>query len=348
MAEGAAALGAAGRAGGRRRRSHAKADRRFDAPDAGRARRASSRARRRSKVVAEGAALVVAGRRRAATSPRSDAARRRSRAPARSRAGRARRRHGSRRRRSLVRGRAAAVAAPEGTSWTARSAAVAIVGVGAILPDAPDAATFWDNVANGRYSDQRGAARPLGPGPLLRPRSARRPTRPTRRSAAGYATGTWDPMGWRLPIPPKVGDAMDDAQKWAVACTREALADYGWPERPLDLERTAVILGNAMAGEKHYLTALRIAFPEYRARARARRRASRRCPTDVRAAIPRSCTTRIDQALPDDHRGHDARRARQLHRRSDRQPVQPPRPELRRRRRLRVGDGRDRARRSRD
>ena len=29
--------------------------------------------------------------------------------------------------------------------------AVAIVGVGAIMPDAPDAAAFWDNVTTGRY-----------------------------------------------------------------------------------------------------------------------------------------------------------------------------------------------------
>jgi hypothetical protein len=35
------------------------------------------------------------------------------------------------------------------------------------------------------------------------------------------------------------------------------------PGRPLDQERTAVILGNAMGGgEKHYQTARRIAFPE--------------------------------------------------------------------------------------
>jgi len=30
--------------------------------------------------------------------------------------------------------------------------AVAVVGVGAILPDAPDAVRFWDNVKSGRYS----------------------------------------------------------------------------------------------------------------------------------------------------------------------------------------------------
>ena len=33
----------------------------------------------------------------------------------------------------------------------------------------------------------------------------------------------WSPLAWHLPIPPKVGDAMDDAQKWAVACTHAAL-----------------------------------------------------------------------------------------------------------------------------
>ncbi len=74
---------------------------------------------------------------------------------------------------------------------------------------------------------------------------------------------TWDPMKWKLPVPPRVADGMDIAQQWAVACTREALEDYGYPKRPLDLDRTAVILGNAMAGEKHYLSSVRIFFPEY-------------------------------------------------------------------------------------
>jgi 3-oxoacyl-(acyl-carrier-protein) synthase len=73
----------------------------------------------------------------------------------------------------------------------------------------------------------------------------------------------WDPIKWRLPIPPRVVDAMDESQKWAIACTREALEDYGYPKRPLNNDRTAVILGNAMGGEKHYLTVLRVLFPEY-------------------------------------------------------------------------------------
>ncbi len=69
-------------------------------------------------------------------------------------------------------------------------------------------------------------------------------------------------MKWRLPIPPRVVDGMDVAQKWGIACTREALEDYGYPKRPFDPDRTAVILGNAMAGERHYRTSFRVFFPE--------------------------------------------------------------------------------------
>ena len=32
---------------------------------------------------------------------------------------------------------------------------------------------------------------------------------------------TWDPLKWRMPIPPRVADAMDLSQRWAIACTRD-------------------------------------------------------------------------------------------------------------------------------
>ena len=108
----------------------------------------------------------------------------------------------------------------------------------------------------------------------------------------------WDPLHWKLPIPPRVSDAMDDAQKWAVACSREALSDFGWPQRPLNLDRTAVILGNAMAGERHYLTALRIAFPEY-ARALADAPSFGALPAHLRDAITAEMHVRLTTAIPD-------------------------------------------------
>ncbi|MGZ4204727.1 MAG: type I polyketide synthase, partial [Actinomycetota bacterium] len=138
---------------------------------------------------------------------------------------------------------------------------IAVVGLGAILPDAPTAPAFWTNVKQGRYSI---GDVPVGRwDPDLYYDSDRKAPDKTYSKIGGWVKEwNWDPLAWRLPIPPRVGDEMDDGQKWAIACTRDALLDYGYPERPLDPERTAVIIGNAMAGEKHYLTAFRIMFPE--------------------------------------------------------------------------------------
>ena len=140
--------------------------------------------------------------------------------------------------------------------------AMAIVGVGAVLPDAPNAPAFWENVKHGRYSISEVPPERWNPALYYDPN----PTAPdkTYSKIGGWVKEhVWDPMKWRLPIPPRVSAAMDQTQQWAIECTREALEDYGYPKRPLDLERTAVILGNAMGGEKHYFTVMRVLFPEF-------------------------------------------------------------------------------------
>ena len=140
--------------------------------------------------------------------------------------------------------------------------AIAIVGVGAILPDARNVPAFWENVKNGRYSITEVNKDRWDPARYYDPDHSA-PDKTYSKIGGWVRDYAWDPVKWHLPIPPRVVSAMDEAQKWAIACTREALEDYGYPARPLDLDRTAVILGNAMAGEKHYLTALRVFFPEY-------------------------------------------------------------------------------------
>ena len=139
--------------------------------------------------------------------------------------------------------------------------AIAIVGVGAILPDAPNAPTFWDNIKKGRYSVTEVDPDRWDPKLYYDP-DPKAPDKTYSKIGGWVRDYPWDPMKWRLAIPPRVVDGMDGGQKWAVACTREALEDYGYPTRTLDPDRTAVILGNAMAGEKHYFTSLRILFPE--------------------------------------------------------------------------------------
>jgi acyl transferase domain-containing protein len=140
--------------------------------------------------------------------------------------------------------------------------AIAIVGVGGVLPDAPNVPAFWQNVKSGRYSITEVSPDRWDPA-LYWDADHAAPDKTYSKIGGWVREFPWDPLHWRMAVPPRVVNAMDDAQKWAIACTREALEDYGYPTRPLNTDRTAVILGNAMAGEKHYLTAVRLFFPDY-------------------------------------------------------------------------------------
>jgi len=174
--------------------------------------------------------------------------------------------------------------------------AIAIVGTGAVLPDAPNVAAFWENIKNGRYSitevtpDRWDPAFYYDPDPTV-------PDKTYSKIGGWVRDQVWDPVKWHLPIPPRVTDAMDQAQKWAIAATREALKDYGYPKRPLDPDRVAVILGNAMAGEKHYLTALRVYFPEY-THELAETAGFAALPEAIRDDITRELHDRIGKHLP--------------------------------------------------
>ncbi len=175
--------------------------------------------------------------------------------------------------------------------------AVAIVGTGAVLPDAPNVAAFWQNVKAGRYSisevqpDRWDPARYYDADPNA-------PDKTYSKIGGWVREYEWNPIKWRMAVPPRVVDAMDEAQKWAIACTRQALDDYGYPARPIDTDRTAVILGNAMAGERHYLTSLRVHFPEY-AHELAESGSFAALPENVRREITRELHQRMGARLPE-------------------------------------------------
>jgi acyl transferase domain-containing protein len=160
---------------------------------------------------------------------------------------------------------------------------IAIVGMGAIMPQAPTAAAFWENITGGRYcitdvpKDRWDADLYYDPDP-------RAPDKTYSRIGAWVQEFSWDPIGWRLPLPPRVSDQMDDAQKWSVAAAHAALTDAGWPDWNVDPERVAVVIGNALGGEKHYATNLRIQFSEF-TRELARSPAFAALPAAAREAI---------------------------------------------------------------
>ncbi len=175
--------------------------------------------------------------------------------------------------------------------------AIAIVGAGAILPDAKNVSEFWENVKSGRYSISEVDRERWDPA-LYFDADHSAPDK-TYSTIGGWARKwVWDPIKWRLAVPPRVIDAMDESQKWAIACTREALEDYGFPKRPLNTDRTAVILGNAMAGEKHYFTALRLYFPEY-AQELAESASFAGLPKELRHDITRELHDRMAKRVPD-------------------------------------------------
>ena len=139
---------------------------------------------------------------------------------------------------------------------------VAIVGIGAIMPGAPDATAFWHNLTGGVYSITDVPKDRWDPELYYDP-DPRAPDKTYSRIGGWVTDFGWDPISWRLPIPPKVALQMDDCQKWAVAAARMALTDAGWPGWSVDPERVAVVVGNSIGGEKHYTTNLRIQLPEF-------------------------------------------------------------------------------------
>jgi acyl transferase domain-containing protein/acyl carrier protein len=175
--------------------------------------------------------------------------------------------------------------------------AVAVVGVGAIMPGARNARGFWENITKGVYGISEVDPKRWDPALYWDP-DPKAPRKTYSKIGGWVREFPWEPVKWRLPIPPLVEAAMDDGQKWAIAITREVLADFGYPERPLDLDRTAVILGNAMGGEKHYQSAFHIFTPEIEAELAAAPEFAA-FPADVRGRVLDEMRRGVARRLPD-------------------------------------------------
>ena len=138
---------------------------------------------------------------------------------------------------------------------------IAVVGLAAIMPQAPDGDTFWNNITSGRYSITDVPPERWDPA-LYFDEDHAVPDKTYSRIGGWVREFPWDPVAWKLPIPPMVAAQMDQGQQWALSAARSALLDAGWPGWGVDSDRVAVILGNAIGGEKHYLSSMRIKLPE--------------------------------------------------------------------------------------
>jgi malonyl CoA-acyl carrier protein transacylase len=172
--------------------------------------------------------------------------------------------------------------------------AIAIVGVGAMMPDALSADAFWQNILNKRYSITETPAERWLISDYYDP-DPKAPDK-TYSKIGGWVRGF--EFDWkRFKLPPKVAAAMDGGQQWALTVAADVLAAYGYPERPLNTERTATIIGTAMGGELTFITTERIAFPEF-ARALTAVPEFAGLPVPTREAILSGWHDHIDEQFP--------------------------------------------------
>ncbi|HMN59944.1 MAG TPA: beta-ketoacyl synthase N-terminal-like domain-containing protein, partial [Anaerolinea sp.] len=174
---------------------------------------------------------------------------------------------------------------------------VAIVGLGAILPDAMNVASFWSQIKSGQYSitdvpdDRWDPELYYDPDPTVPDK--------TYSKIGGWVRGfKLDPFIMGIAIPPSVIGQMDEVQQWAIAAAYQALTDYGYPKRKLDQSRTAVILGNGLGGEKHYISTMRIRAPEFM-RALETVPAFQGLPATVQQALLEGMRDNIRMAIPE-------------------------------------------------
>jgi acyl transferase domain-containing protein/NAD(P)H-dependent flavin oxidoreductase YrpB (nitropropane dioxygenase family)/NAD(P)-dependent dehydrogenase (short-subunit alcohol dehydrogenase family) len=125
------------------------------------------------------------------------------------------------------------------------TADVAIVGLGCILPGAPDVATLWANIVDkvdaiGEVPPERWDWRRMyDPDPSARDKVYSR--------WGGFIDPVpLDPMA--LGLPPKSLESIEPFQLLALLCAQKALKDAGYATRPFDRERTSVILGAGGGG----------------------------------------------------------------------------------------------------
>ena len=139
---------------------------------------------------------------------------------------------------------------------------IAIVGIGAIMPDAPNTKLFWENILKAHYSI-KDVPPDRWDANLYYNSDASVPDKSYTKIGAWVTGFQFNPLQMRIPIPPTVQAQMDMTQQWGIVTSHQAMADYGYPQRTFDPDRMAVILGNSNAGERHYRTTMRILLPEY-------------------------------------------------------------------------------------
>ena len=139
---------------------------------------------------------------------------------------------------------------------------IAVVGLGAMMPDADSIEAFWQNILDAKVSI---APLPEGrwPGPIDHFWKEGGPGQHTEGQTYAKigALVTGDEFDWkRWRQPPGTLPQIDPCQLWAVTVSADALSHAGYGAEGKDLNRTkaGVVFANALGGENRNLSNIRV------------------------------------------------------------------------------------------
>lgn len=135
---------------------------------------------------------------------------------------------------------------------------IAIIGIGALLPDANNKEEFWQNIITGKNSITEVPASVWDPKLYYSPdHSAEGKT----YSKIGAFLKNYKFNSIKYRIPPAVGKQLDPAQQYALDVTAQALEDSGYNKKDFDRSRVAVIAANSAGGPSNEYSDMRIYEP---------------------------------------------------------------------------------------
>ena len=139
---------------------------------------------------------------------------------------------------------------------------IAVIGVAAMMPDAPDLDAFWQNIIDSRVSI-REVQEGRWPGPVDHFWTEGKPGNIkhgfTYSKIGAFVEGyEFDWRRWRQP--PGTLPQIDPCQLWAVSVSAKAIeqAGYGDDGKVFPRERAGVVFANALGGENRNLSKIRV------------------------------------------------------------------------------------------
>jgi acyl transferase domain-containing protein/NAD(P)H-dependent flavin oxidoreductase YrpB (nitropropane dioxygenase family)/NADP-dependent 3-hydroxy acid dehydrogenase YdfG len=151
----------------------------------------------------------------------------------------------------------------EATDDGARGTDVAVIGVAAMFPGAPDTATFWANIVAGKNSVREVPPERWDVATYYDPAAVgENAGKKTPCKWGGFLDDIpFDPLAYG--IPPKSLAAIEPVQLLSLEIARRALGDAGYVDRAFDRARCAVIFGAEAGTDLSSAYNFRAMFPHY-------------------------------------------------------------------------------------